>query len=144
MTQVAASRIQQEATRTCPVRTVGSGVRDATPEPPGHLPRLPAGYMLLGGHTLPEGRGKKESWSWFLCTRLLLLGGDGVSDCTQREGERERASEKERERETEGGRGERSRARSVRGEIGRQTVADKVPNTQGGVCPIKFARLSSA
>lgn len=58
MTQVADSRIQQEATHTCPVRTVVSRVRGATPEPLGHLPRLPAGYMLLGGHTLPEEKKK--------------------------------------------------------------------------------------
>lgn len=29
-------------------------VRGATVEPPVRLPRLRAGYMLLGGHTLPE------------------------------------------------------------------------------------------
>lgn len=74
----------------------------------------------------PGGK-KKRVPELVLCTRLLLLVGDGVSDCTGRERERER-----------------SRAHSVRGEIGRQTVADKVSNTQGGVSPIKFARLSSA
>lgn len=76
MTQVADSRIQQEATHTCPVRTVASRVRGATPEPLGHLPRLPAGYMSLGGHTLPEGT-KKRVLERVLRTRLLLLVGDG-------------------------------------------------------------------
>ena len=55
--QVADSRIQQE-THTCPTCPVRSRpavtmVRGATVEPPVRLPRLRAGNMLLGGHTLP-------------------------------------------------------------------------------------------
>lgn len=71
------------------------------------------------------------------CTRLLLLVGDGgVSDCRGRE----------REGEKEGGeRGaEHVSAEGAGRQADRQTVADKVPNAQGGVSPIEFARLSSA
>lgn len=67
-----------------------------------------------------------------LCTRLLLLVGDGMSDCTGREREREKNGGEEQSTLRQGG------------EIGRPTVADNVPNTQGGVGPIKLARLSSA
>lgn len=123
--QVADSSIQQD-TNICPTRAIRPAltmVRCATVDPPVRLPRLHAGNMLLGGHTLP-GR--------------VLAAAAPV---------REAAAHWWRGWVTGRDQGELTPSESTRHADGHAVVrkaCGQVPHEQGGVSPIEFARLSSA